>query len=183
MVTDKDRKAENFDWFSYFSTYLQFCTSYWRSVSFVRLCMLFLPKRQNFNWKVHLHKKLLTFKIWKIGQILCACKPGFSCSVTIIYCMVAGGYVYKFNTTVTANNIYIYTYVTLLLFANYTAVVNMCAISLLMHFHKHARTHVRTRMQLLNRLINWSGMSSPNLNIQNFTNCCYLINTTHKTPV
>ena len=59
--------------------YLHFYKSYWRSVSFVRFSMLFCLRGKIFNWKVHLHKELLTFKTWKIGQILCAHKV-ISCS-------------------------------------------------------------------------------------------------------
>ena len=62
---------------SYFSRYLHFCKSYWRSVSFVKFSMLFFLRGKNLNWKVHIHKKLLTSKTWKTGQILCADKTGF----------------------------------------------------------------------------------------------------------
>ena len=73
--------------------------------------------------------------------------------------MVAGGYVYKFNTTVTANNIYIYTYVTLLLFANYTAVVNTYVYNILINAFSqtctHARMHTHATAEQVNKLVRY----------------------------
>ena len=62
---------------SYYGTYLLFCIGYTQCVSFIEFLMEFCTSDEIFVKMLIKDKKLLHFKVSKLGQILCVDKTGF----------------------------------------------------------------------------------------------------------